>query len=336
MPMQFTALTQNELAPGTEVTLDHVRYPHYGRYLEEFVPGQVLQHPRGITVDGGMAKAFATTFMQSNPLYLNDEFAQQHGFVTTPLCPQMVFNLVLSLGVQNDSEKAIANLGYYNAQFLRPVYPGDTLRSLTKVIDRQERGADKPGIVTVLTLGLNQHQQAVLQYQRKIMVAYRGDRPATIPAPNRHVDFPWQEQPQVELPVPNATYPVALTGSGTYFEDFAPGDIIVHANGRTITDEHVNWTYGVGNTHPLHYDRIYSTSQSGAMSGEPIVYGGLVFAWLDGMASRDLSENCLWELGFTEGYHTQPAFRNDTVAALTRVLAVDAGPDGIDAGVLTV
>lgn len=49
---------------------------------------------------------------------------------------------------------------------------------------------------------------------------------------------------------------------------------------RTITDEHVPWTYRMGNTHPLHYDRLYSSGLSGPMSGEPIVYGGLVFGWL--------------------------------------------------------
>ena len=66
------------------------------------------------------------------------------------------------------------------------------------------------------------------------------------------------------------------------------------------------------------------------MSGEPIVYGGLVFAWLDGLASRDVSEHAIWELGFTEGYHTQPAFAGDTVGALSRILAVEdvPGADG--------
>ena len=62
------------------------------------------------------------------------------------------------------------------------------------------------------------------------------------------------------------------------------------------------------------------------MSGEPIVYGGLVFAWLDGLASRDVSEHAVWELGFTEGYHTQPAFAGDTIGALTRILAVEDAP----------
>ena len=59
------------------------------------------------------------------------------------------------------------------------------------------------------------------------------------------------------------------------------------------------------------------------MSGNPIVYGGLVFAWLEGLASRDISERSVWELGFTEGYHTQPVFAGDTLGALSRVLAVE-------------
>jgi 2-methylfumaryl-CoA hydratase len=48
---------QLELAGKVEVDLRSVRYPHYGRYLEEFVPGQVFVHPRGFTFlrcpDGG-------------------------------------------------------------------------------------------------------------------------------------------------------------------------------------------------------------------------------------------------------------------------------------------
>ena len=94
-------------------------------------------------------------------------------------------------------------------------------------------------------------------------------------------------------------------------------------------------TYQVGNSHPLHFDRIFSSGLSGKMSGEPIVYGGLVFAWLDGLASRDVSEHAVWELGFTEGYHTQPAFAGDTVGALTRILATEDVPGTGDYGVVS-
>ena len=326
---------QPEVSGSVAVKLEWARRPQYGRYLDEFVPGQVFVHPRGYTFERGPMLDFARVFMQCNPLYLNLEYAKAHGFTDLPASPQMVFNVVLSLGVHNDSEKAIANLGYYNVQFLRPVYPGDTLRGYTKVMDRKARGEDKPGIVLIRTLGLNQHNQVVLQYERKIMVGYRGDRLPTTPAPTTPVEFPWVEHPVVDLPITGGNYPAQLTGPNTYFEDFALGDLIVHANGRTITDEHMAWTYLVGNTHPLHFDRVYSTGLSGKMSGEPIVYGGLVFAWLEGLASRDVSENALWELGFTEGYHTQPAVSGDTVAALSRVVATEILPNTDTAGIVT-
>ena len=326
---------QPEVAGSVAVNLEWARRPQYGRYLDEFVPGQVFVHPRGYTFERGPMLDFARVFMQCNPLYLNLEYAKAHGFPDLPASPQMVFNVVLSLGVHNDSEKAIANLGYYNVQFLRPVYPGDTLRGYTKVMDRKARGEDKPGIVLIRTLGVNQHNQVVLQYERKIMVGYRGDRLPTTPAPTTPVEFPWVEHPVVDLPINPGGYPSQLTGPNTYFEDFSLGDLIVHANGRTITDEHMAWTYLVGNTHPLHFDRVYSTGLSGKMSGEPIVYGGLVFAWLEGLASRDVSENALWELGFTEGYHTQPAVSGDTVAALSRVVATETLPNNDAAGIVT-
>jgi len=141
----------------------------------------------------------------------------------------------------------------------------------------------------------------------------------------------------VFLPALAERLPAGLTGPNSFFEDFTPGEIIVHANGRTITDEHLALTYAVGNTHPLHFDRVYSAGLSGKMSGDPIVYGGLVFAWLEGLASRDVSENSVWELGFTAGYHTQPAISGDTVAALSRVLAAEDAPGALAArfGVVT-
>jgi 2-methylfumaryl-CoA hydratase len=335
MTLSLHLTPQQEIGADIEVDLQRVRRPQYGRYLDELDPGQVFEHPRGFTFERGNMLDFARTYMQANPLYLNLQYAQAHGFRDLPASPQMVFNVTLSLGVQNDSEKAIANLGYYQVQFLRPVYPGDTLRAFTKVLERKDRGPDKPGIARIRTVSVNQDNQVVLQYERKIFVAWRGDRLPTTPAAEASVAFPGEDNPTVHLPQSEDNFGTGLTGPNTYFEDFAPGDIIVHANGRTITEEHMALTYMVGNSHPLHFDRIFSSGLSGKMSGDPIVYGGLVFAWLDGLASRDVSEHALWELGFTEGYHTQPAFAGDTVGALTRILAVDDAPGASGYGIVT-
>jgi len=335
MTLSLKLSPQRELAHDLEVDPGRARQPQYGRYLDELEPGQVFEHPRGFTFERANMLDFARTFMQTNPLYLNLQYALAHGFRDLPASPQMVFNVTLSLGVQNDSEKAIANLGYYQVEFLRPVYPGDTLRAFTRVLERKDRGPDKPGIARIRTVSINQDDQVVLQYERKIMVAWRGDRLPTTPAADTSVPFPGEDNPRALLPQADTAFGTGLTGPNTYFEDFSPGDIIVHANGRTITEEHMALTYLVGNSHPLHFDRVFSSGLSGKMSGEPIVYGGLVFAWLDGLASRDVSENALWELGFTEGYHTQPAFAGDTVGALSRILAVEDAAETADYGVVT-
>ena len=330
MSVSFTLTPQTEISGDVAVELAKTRQPQYGRYLDELEPGQIFEHPRGFTFTRTNMLEFARTFMQANPLYLNRQYARDIGFPDLLASPQMVFNVTLSLGVQNDSEKAIANLGYYQVQFLRPVYSGDTLRAFTKVLERKDRGPDKPGITLIRTVGVNQDDAVVLQYDRKIMVGWRGDRLPTTPAPKVSVEFPDDQAALIDLPLTGARVAPGLTGPNTYFEDFAPGDIIVHANGRTITEEHMALTYAVGNSHPLHFDRVFSSALSGKMSGEPIVYGGLVFAWLEGLASRDVSEHAVWELGFTEGYHTQPAFAGDTVAALSRILAVEDVP-GVEA-----
>src|SRR5258708_4537986 len=111
-----------------------IRAPEYGRYLDQFNEGEVFVHPRGFTIYSTFSQEFATTFMDANPLYLNDVYAREHGFDGIVVRALMALNLVLSMGVQNDSEKAIAHLGYYDVRFLTTVYPGDTIRSMTKVL----------------------------------------------------------------------------------------------------------------------------------------------------------------------------------------------------------
>jgi len=213
MTFSLPLTAQQEISADVPVDLGRTRQPQYGRYLDELEPGQVFEHPRGFTFERSNMLDFARTFMQTNPLYLNLQYARAHGFPDLPASPQMVFNVTLSLGVQNDSEKAIANLGYYQVQLLRPVYPGDTLRAFTKVLERRDRGPDKPGIARIRTVGVNQDDAVVVQYERKIMVAWRGDRLPTTPAPDVAVDFPGESSPVLELPLAGTDFATGLTGT---------------------------------------------------------------------------------------------------------------------------
>ena len=334
--MNLNSTNVGELSDQINYSVDAIKYKSYGKYLEDFTEGTVFKHPRGMTISAGLLHDFATTYLESNPLYLNQEYAKDLGHPSIPASPLLVMNIALSLGVQNNSEKAYANLGYYNMHFLKPVYAGDTLVAYSKVAAKRERGESKPGIITLHTIANNQKGERVIQYERKIMVPGRpeGYEPPPAQTSTESID----ELPtEVSLELPNfdiSKVSDSLTRNDTYYEDFNEGDIIVSPNGRTITDEHFAWTYKVGNTHPLHFDKGYSKDQSGAMSGDPIVYGGLVFAWLLGLASRDTSENAIWDLGYTEGYHTQPAKSDDTIYVISRVLKKEIVDSKLGAGVI--
>ncbi len=294
----------------------------YGRYLEDFEKGLVFEHPRGITLTPGFMYDFAMTFFEANPIYLNYDYAKLLGHAQIPASPLLVMNIILSLGVQNNSEKAYANLGYYDMHFLKSVYAGDTLKAYSKIAEKKERGEGRPGIITLHTIGLNQKNERVVQYKRKIMVLPRpkGAKARAVQESKVEIsDF----EASINLNIPDylpERVPKSLTGYNTYYDNFKLGDVIITHNGRTLSNEHYAWTYKLGNTHPLHFDELFTRSLSGAMSGKPIVYGGLIFAWLLGLASRDISENAIWDLGYTEGYHTQPAKSGDTIYVIHRVI----------------
>lgn len=211
-----------ELAPSTTVSKDQVKRNIYGRYLEEFTEGEIFEHPREITIDRAFAQEFATTFMDANPLFLSAAYAKAHGFQDMLVSSLQVFNIALSLGVQNDSEKALANLGYYNVQFLKPVYPEDTLSAKTKILKVDDKGTDKPGIVSVRTICLNQKKELVLQYERKIMIYHSNGKPKGNPKPViKDAFFPETDTPVIELP--SLKFPTefkSATWPDTYFENF--------------------------------------------------------------------------------------------------------------------
>ncbi len=103
------------------------------------------------------------------------------------------------------------------------------------------------------------------------------------------------------------------------FEDFNEGDVILHSPGRTVgQSEHMQLTILTRNSHPLHFDEVYSRERSFARTR--VVEGGLVFAWAATLASRDTTANALWELGYDKGSHPNPVLAGDTLYAASRVI----------------
>ena len=85
----------------------------------------------------------------------------------------LTFHVVFGKTTPDISLNAIANLGYADCRFLKPVYPGDTLTSTSEVIGLKENSNGETGTVYVRSTGRNQHDEIVLEYCRWVMVRKR-------------------------------------------------------------------------------------------------------------------------------------------------------------------
>jgi 2-methylfumaryl-CoA hydratase len=300
-----------------------IRRPRYGRKLDDFLIGDVYDHPWAMTVDSGLLALWQASFLDANPLYTSLEYARMLGYSNRVVPPSLVLNLGLSFSVHDISQQAIAHLAYLDVRFPEPLYPGDTFRAYSEVLGVKASQKDPSrGTVHVRTVGLNQHGNAVLTFERKALI--RAGRVEGRPNTAVRTLSELEAARFGELPYAPANAMAqadAATGQGQpfCFEDVAEGDIFCHDTGRTIgASEHMMLTSLVRNSHPLHFDQGYCTENS--FTKEPVVYGGLVLSWTLAMASWDLGGNVLWELGLDAGAHPAPVAAGDTLYAASKIL----------------
>jgi len=146
----------------------------FGRYFEEFEPGQVFQHWPGRTISEADDTWFSLLTMNQNPLHIDEHYAQhtQHG--QRLVVGTLVFSIVVGLSVADISGRAIANLEYEEVKHTAPVFHGDTLYAESRILDKIE-SKTKPdrGIVCVETRGLNQRGEVVLTLKRRVLIPKR-------------------------------------------------------------------------------------------------------------------------------------------------------------------
>jgi len=309
-----------------------------GNFLEDFRLGQVFRHRGGRTLTSGLIAHFTDFSFTANPLHRNAELARLYGYADIPVPPGLVMAAAFSQSVEDISENARANLEYSDVRFGAVVYPGDTLETESTVLGvRGSKSRPDLGVVHVQSVARNQRGQAALAYERKVQV-FRADESARldegeVPAPAVAVEL--------ELPPHRREAGYArkayLSAADTYFEDFSPGDVLEHARGRTLTDEHIALTGMLDNTAQVHCNRtLIDRDPERYLGGQLVVYGGIPFALALGLSSRDVADNSLGDLGYRSGRHTAPMFSGDTLFATTEIAARRDCPGRPDLGVLGV
>lgn len=286
-----------------------------GRFFEDYSVGQVIRHAVPRTVAEGERALYHALYPARHALYSSDAFAQDCGLDGSPLDDLLAFHVVFGKTVPDISLNAVANLGYSEGRFLKPVYPGDTLRAVSEVIGVKQNSNGKTGIVYVRTTGLNQSDTPVLEYVRWVMVRKRD---ADAPAPEPVVPTLRSAVDAADLVIPEGldfrSYDFELAGEPHRWGDYDIGETIDHVDGVTLEEaEHMLATRLWQNTAKVHFDATFRAD------GQRLIYGGHIVSLARALSFNGLA-NAQMILGVNAGAHANPAFSGITVRAWSEVL----------------
>jgi 2-methylfumaryl-CoA hydratase len=248
-------------------------------------------------------------------LYSSDLFAQSCGLSSSPIDDLVAFHVVFGKTVPDVSLNAVANLGYAEGRFLRPVYPGDTLRATSEVIGLKQNSNGRSGVVWVRTSGTNQNGETVLEYVRWVMVR-KNDLDA--PAPETTIPNLSEVVAPDTLAVPEGLdfsgYDFALSGEPHRWGDYEVGETIDHVDGTSLEEaEHMLATRLWQNTSKVHFDTTVRPD------GKLLIYGGHIISMARALSFNGLA-NAQMIVGLNAGAHANPAFAGQTIRAWSEVL----------------
>lgn len=143
-------------------------------YFEDFTVGH-LSESRGRTITEADIVNFAGLSGDFIELHTNEEYARQSAFGKRIAHGALIFSVSTGLMTQMNliNDTVLAFYGVDKLRFTKPVFIGDTVRVQKRVLEIQEKGADR-GVVTFATTVLNQHGDAVIVYEDKLLLKRRG------------------------------------------------------------------------------------------------------------------------------------------------------------------
>lgn len=286
-----------------------------GHFFEDFTVGQVIEHATPRTVTEGDRALYQALYPTRFAVPSSVEFAASVGLTPAPVEDLVAFHIAFGKTVPDVSLNAVANLGYAECRFHRPVVPGDTLSTRSEVIGLKQNSNGKSGVVYVRSTATNQRGEIALDWARWVMVHKRD---VEAPAPETVVPELADAVAAEDLVIPDgldfSTYDLVAAGEPHRFGDYEVGEKIDHVDGVTLTDpEHMMATRLWQNTAKVHFNT------EARPDGRRLVYGGHVISMARALSFNGLA-NAQLIAAINAGAHTAPAFAGDTVYAWSEVL----------------
>jgi acyl dehydratase len=146
-----------------------------GKWFEDLVEGTVILHAVTRTVTEADNTLFSCLTMNPQPLHLDEHFAAGTEFGTRVVNSLFTLGLLVGITVYETTlGTTVANLGFDEVQFPRPVLHGDTLAAVTEVMAARA-SASRPdcGIVSFEHRGFNQRDELVARCRRSALMRRR-------------------------------------------------------------------------------------------------------------------------------------------------------------------
>ena len=143
-----------------------------GLWYEELEIGTIYRHSPGRTISEADNTLFSVMTMNQQALHVDDVFATEQEFRGRLVNSMMTLAIVVGLSVNQLTQGTlVANLGFDQVRFPKPVRHGDTLRAETLVVAKRESTSrTAQGIVTMQHLGYNQHDEVVVEATRNVLM----------------------------------------------------------------------------------------------------------------------------------------------------------------------
>jgi acyl dehydratase len=149
-----------------------------GRFFEDFVVGDVYQHPLGRTVIAADNVWFTLLTQNTAPIHFDSHYAAQTEFKKPLVDSTFTLALVTGQSVTDISQNVFANLGWDEVRLPNPVFEGDTIYSQSEVLEtRESKSRPNVGILKVKTTGYNHEGKVVIEFKRTLLVFKRGQAP---------------------------------------------------------------------------------------------------------------------------------------------------------------
>lgn len=150
----------------------------HGRYFEDFIEGDVFEHPLGRTMSTADNTWFSLLTQNSAPIHFDHEYAKKTEFGKPLVVATLTLAVVAGQSVIDISQNVVASLGWNDIKMPNPVFEGDTIRSRSAILEtRESKSRPHAGLVTVHTEGYNQRGETVISYDRTVMVYKNGFGP---------------------------------------------------------------------------------------------------------------------------------------------------------------